>query len=447
MPSRAFSHPILVVDAAFVILVFLGLAEYHGHVLVAQELPVSQSNEANDRARAKRLATLILQTRSENRKTRLEAVSNIGAMGPAAQSAIPVLIELFDGDAGQRSYVRSALVKIGKNALPAVKKALTHSSPNVRIGAARTLDYIGEDAKSAIPDVVAMLNDPVRVVRWEVCDVLGVFGDAQTVDHLIRIMKTDKEKSVRGVAANAVARLTGRLLADSPKAKASVRAVLECMKNEKISPQDAEALSLAGKAAVPEMLTLLEDAETTSEYREVAFQVLWNIDEENYSAADLQRVVQLIDDPAQDTRCKALWIVGAKAVGNSNAARSVERALKDKSALVRVDAAECLYLITGRIKLAIAVLVTEMMNPDASVREAACMAVCEFGADGTPAVPGLIMRLNDENHDVCFQAIRALREIGPGAKAAQDELKRIADGDSRLSKLAKDALKEIRRHR
>ncbi len=400
-------------------------------VAPAQEKPTKPSAEAEERARAERLAALLKQARSDDKKTRHEAISAIGAMGPAAKPAIPALIELLDSDHEQRSYVRSALVKIGKEALPAVTQALTHKSPNVRAGAAKTLEEMRPDAKSAIPKLVAMLDDPVWDVRWDVCIVLGNAGDAEVVDHLIRVMKTDKDIHIRGVAANAAGRVTGRVMEDSPKAKAVVLAVMECLRDGRIVPKDAEAgFFLAGKQAVPEMLTLLEGAKTPPEHRDVALQVLWPMEPKKISGEDLRRLVKLIDSPADEVRQGVLQLLGPKAVGNADASKRVERALKDKAPLVRIQAAECLYRITGRVNPAIGVLVTEMTNADPEVREAACAAVCEFEANGAPAVPGLIVRLKDSDSDVRFQAARALGQIGPGAKEAVEFLKKVADGDA-----------------
>jgi HEAT repeat protein len=364
-------------------------------------------------------------------------------MGPTARPAIPALIELLDADWEQRCDVREALLAIGnRETLPLLIQALAHASANVRMGAARTIEGMREDAKPAIPRLVVLLNDPDAGVRMDVCIALEFIGNPDVADDLLRTMKLDKDERVRGEAGRAAA----RLLEDISKVRPIVLAGLEAMKGERIWLKDAEALfSLAGKPAIPEMLTLLENSKTAKEHREVAVQVLWHMGEKKFSGADLQRLVKLIDHSTDDVRRDSLQLLGLKAIGNTNAAKHVEQALKDKAPLVRIQAAECLYRITGQVNAAIGVLVTEMTNADPEVREAACAAVCEFESNGVTAVPGLIARLKDTDSDVRCQAARALGAIGPGAKAAVEAIKKVAagDADGTVRGVAEQALKYI----
>ena len=141
-------------------------------------------------------------------------------------------------------------------------------------------------------------------------------------------MKADTSIAVRGAAARSAAKLSeGR-----STARPVVLAVIESMKEKQLMAEDARAaFSNAGKYAVPEMLTLIEDPKTSADHREIAFQVLFYAKKKQISRADLQRLIRLIDCRADEIRRMSIQILERNGIGSADAAKRVEQALKDKS--------------------------------------------------------------------------------------------------------------------
>ncbi len=87
-----------------------------------------------------------------NENIREEAATALERMGPLAISAIASLImALGDSSWSVRLYVGLALSSMGKVAVPALTKALSHSNKNIREAAATALGRMGSLATSAVP--------------------------------------------------------------------------------------------------------------------------------------------------------------------------------------------------------------------------------------------------------------------------------------------------------
>ena len=78
------------------------------------------------------------------------------------RSPIPALIEGLKHD---RYSAARALARIGHRAVPALIEALQHKEHWMRSAAARALQYIGPEAKAAVPILTETLNDEGAVVR------------------------------------------------------------------------------------------------------------------------------------------------------------------------------------------------------------------------------------------------------------------------------------------
>jgi HEAT repeat protein len=130
-----------------------------------------------------------------NGGVRADAALALGAIGPAASEAVPVLVNnLRYGDAGYTVATGAAiaLAQIGLRAVPALTAALkcdrlgaaTPMSPtgylgpvypeteNVRVYAAHALFYIGPPARDAIPVLRESLRDASQRVREAAAEAL-----------------------------------------------------------------------------------------------------------------------------------------------------------------------------------------------------------------------------------------------------------------------------------
>ena len=92
------------------------------------------------------------------------AIHHLSERGKAAEPAIPRFISLVDHT---DKYVRAASALVLKNfpdaggsCVPALRRALSDSAPEVRQNAAFALGELGGVAKPAIPDLLQHINDP-----------------------------------------------------------------------------------------------------------------------------------------------------------------------------------------------------------------------------------------------------------------------------------------------
>lgn len=137
------------------------------------------------------LPGLVEMLKSPDPSTRHQAALSLGRIGPAAVEAVPALMELARSDdlrgqreaafalvavgagydaaipiltavmaEGERGFeeARASLVRIGPPAVPALAGLTGHSSPAVRLGAARALGEIGSGGEVAVRALVSSLK-------------------------------------------------------------------------------------------------------------------------------------------------------------------------------------------------------------------------------------------------------------------------------------------------
>ena len=98
-----------------------------------------------------------------------------------------------------------ALRDMGPDAIPALVKGLKNPDAKIREESARTLAFIGPDAKDAVPALIETLKDTEPLVRSDSAWALGEIGSAAhpAIPALIAAMD-DEEDTVRDFAIQAV---------------------------------------------------------------------------------------------------------------------------------------------------------------------------------------------------------------------------------------------------
>jgi HEAT repeat protein len=114
----------------------------------------------------KAVPALVKALRDRDEAVKVAALQALRASKGEAREAIPELILLL-GDPRVRSQASLTLGSIGKEALPALLKALDNEDDDyTRVGAAMTLGHLGEDAEAAVPRLeILARKDPSRKVR------------------------------------------------------------------------------------------------------------------------------------------------------------------------------------------------------------------------------------------------------------------------------------------
>ena len=135
-------------------------------------------------------------------------------LGPWTEQAVVDLTRALrerEGGGSSRSAPARALGAIGpqaKDAVPVLAKALEDPDYNVRWAAAEALGRIGEPAKAAVPALARTLTDKITSVRRETVVALGRIGPAaKEAIRALKIALKDEAEEVRQAAAKALKKI------------------------------------------------------------------------------------------------------------------------------------------------------------------------------------------------------------------------------------------------
>jgi HEAT repeat protein len=221
-------------------------------------------------SRGRPLGDWITQTGHYIPELRREAVKAIGALGPGARPAVPILIRATrDENSEVRYWAVDALRRIGpaaSDAAPALVVVMADDDRPVQLAARQGLEMMG---KAAIPSLVPLLESPDPWVRASAAEVLGgLGGERGDVIKGLSAMLSDDSLWVRSSAAWGL----GRIGKQAKKAaKPLHRALAEELRHDptlESSTQRARVENLvyaigrmgdASKDAVPALMSVLFD--------------------------------------------------------------------------------------------------------------------------------------------------------------------------------------------
>jgi HEAT repeat protein len=256
-----------------------------------------------------------------------EAAEALAAIGPEANGAVDAIAKHL-ADSNSRREERIALLQaaaaIGppaKEALPAITKLLGEREASVRVAAIETLSKVGPGNADVMKSLAAPLGD-VRnnptVVQAAVLKALAGMGPTAKVaagDVKGYVEKaTDPGTKVLAAAT---------LVALGTDADANAKVVVEALKDKSPTAKSARAaaveaaefLGTKGKAAVPELLDVLQDKSVGGPVREKAARSLGKL---GVSAKDAVRpLTDALKDPDKGVRraaAEALGLLGPDAV-------------------------------------------------------------------------------------------------------------------------------------
>ncbi|MHC4251099.1 MAG: HEAT repeat domain-containing protein, partial [Planctomycetota bacterium] len=224
------------------------------------------------------MRALILQLKNTDPKARRKAFLSLRRLGPAANAAVPALIEaLEDRDLNvryptSRPSVRTsestaaagALGRIGpdaRDAVPALAQALKDTDIFLRANAAEALGKIGPAAREAVPALVAASKDTIPYVRGKAEAALKQIGQgAAAADGALAEWKRERER--------AAARL-------NELREAGVPALVEALKDADSSVRwgvlsELRKRSALSETAVPALIEALGDTDPRVRYETVA---------------------------------------------------------------------------------------------------------------------------------------------------------------------------------
>jgi HEAT repeat protein len=389
-----------------------------------------------------------------------------GACGNGAQpmknTMIGLLIALTIG-------CGSGTLQMSKKSPKELVDLLRHE--DLRDQAADRLREMGPNAREAVPELIAALQDPNDAVRYEAASVLLHIGpDAEAaIKPLADLAKDQHEENeaVRSIAVNALGHIGPKaipiltdLLQDSdvflrrkaadvfgvmgPQAQDAVAALIRAFEDESFDVRwnARGSLERIGKVAVPQLSTACEEGKSFT--RVYAAWALIRIDSKANKSA-VQSLAASLNNPNPKIRADAAWALSDAKADAEPALVALIGAMRDEDGHVRCNAAEALAGIGANAFPAVPVLATSLSDANAEVRCAAAGALGKIGPKASGALPALIEALKDLDWMVRMSAIDALGEIGEGAEAAVPSLERqkANDPDDEVRRAATNALARI----
>lgn len=359
------------------------------------------------------LESLLKQLRSEKVEEQIDAVVQLGALGPYAQSAIEPLVRLLQTENGALRYeCIMTLGRIGPMAHDSVKSLtgfLTDESDDLKSAALDSLRRIG----SASPDAEAQIRrlcqhkDAALATSAVRCLVMIAGPDNELVRNSIpNLVKAlgDERADVRNEATLALVEIGAAV---EPVASASLSAT-----NPKARLKACEILGQLGSAAektVPALLLRLKDDDEL--IVRAATTALGRIHAQPKLV--LPALNALLGQKSTAVRITAVRAIAEFGTEAADSAPLIVKVLADENTVLRASAAETLgHIKDARVEV-IDALVKALSDASGMVTVNAANALSQMG---TPAVSPLVKMLDDENYRAL--AVEVLGEIGPDAESA-----------------------------
>ena len=351
-------------------------------------------------------------------RVRESAALAIGARYSSGAESIPTLkAALADPEFAVRFAAGKALVQVGPrgnaanaDAVPVLVEGLQQKDEKVRFEASQTLLSVGPPAKTAVPALKKLLDDPVPGVRFEAALALvGIDskGAAGTVPALTEGLKAADSQATRAAKALGVL---------GPVAKDAVP--------ELFKKFDAGALLLRLSAA--EAVARIDPAQAPKAAEAIAAMLA----DKKYKSSLIRR--------------NSLTVLRGIGSAAKPALPVLVELLKDKGPFHTEVAITMIAIDPDGAKPAFEWLHTVMTGGDDDRYENLDHLV-DLGPAAKPLVPDLLKLLKSKDSYRRENAVLVLGAIGPGAKDAVPELKKLAgsDPDSHIQTAATQAIKKI----
>lgn len=376
--------------------------------------PVSPGGDGSDLSN---LDALIAVVRGGMPADRVKAVERIGKIGPAAKSAIPVLLTALEGaDPLLEVAIGASLAQLGPPDVASVlTNALGSKSPIARLYAIRLIASAMPIPEDAGIGLVALLTDPSAEVRILAITTLGKIGERARPFALGPLLDrtADADPAVSKAAAAAIPLLGKPNEKDLPLL--AEKRVAEDARIRTAAVTVTEPLITNADEAVAVWVPLLKDP--TPELRARALLGLLKYPERLPKLAP--QVLPLLEDPDKAVRTAAIEAAGQMR-GVPGVADKVAAAFRqDTDPEVRAAAAEAVVELAEPTIADVPALRIILVDGPPTARRSAALKLAQLKADAAPAVDDLIARATmDSEADVQAASLKALAGLGPTASKA-----------------------------
>lgn len=339
-------------------------------------------------------------------------------------SQIPQLIGALE-DENVRYGASLALVRIGKEAVPALRKSLTSGKPGQQVWSAYTLGEIGADAIAAVGDLTkALENKREAPLRAAAAQALGKIGPeaASSTEALAKRLR-DKNPQVRQQAAEALGQI-------GPAAAKATSSLIAALKDHDAREAARTALIRIGEPAADAAQKALADDSLRFDAATVLMKIAVEKAKESGvdqpTASDLKSLQLVLLDPNRSATERASAAASLATLGADGFAVLI-------SAFEVLPVAEtAAAAFAGVGDEAVPLLVEALQHEQLGVRGAAANALGHIGPAASKSVPALVRAMQDQDHDIRYRAVRALDRFGvKAAPAIPDLVKLLHDSSQR----------------
>jgi HEAT repeat protein len=306
--------------------------------------------------------------------------------------------------AGPPTERQAALIALGlldaSSQLQEIIRALRDETPGVRANAAWALGRINE--KTAAPALLAAVSDRDETVRAAAIVALGHIGGVQdSIEVLIRVLRTDTSPEVRRVAAWALGELRNRT------ATPALVQALSADRSEEVREMSVWALAtINARDALDAIVTAMRKDESAA-VRETS---AWAVAELNG-----RRVIDALadvvgNDREPDVRGTAAWAIGQLHPGKAPA--SLVKAIRDADPDVRLKAAWALSEIEDP-EVAGAIVEALKTETKDRVQQAEVRALVRSGEASEDIFRRLLESKDADTRGMAIRALAGHRSSGP----------------------------------
>jgi HEAT repeat protein len=366
-----------------------------------------------------------------------QAVSDaIAELSRIGKPAIPALLPLLNNPYQTiRIRATNGLSRIGQSAIPSLLPLLKQPNSNLRKMAVLSLSNMEKSAKTNLPVLIPLLQDPDPTVqsiaeegvRGLIYSAPGMSeveanGDRSWLRSLFKPLLKNKNAKLRAISVFAIGRSATRDFKDGDPVV--VPDLIPMLKDPDINVR-SEALKeirTIGKpaaAAIPHIIPLLKEpsqrkpGEWISEVPEIRVEALSTLSQiGKFDKSALPDVLPFLKDPSSGAQNYALDII-------ANMGQDAESAIPDLLLLLKQTDKPEIPGIIGRIldslgepgKVALPVWISLLQDSRGYKRSSAASVLGKIGASAKSAIPNLIPLLKDPDENVRSAAAAALKKL------------------------------------
>jgi HEAT repeat protein len=308
--------------------------------------------------------------------------------------ATPALIEaLGDVDETVQRYAGEALLRLGnedRRVVAVLASAVTHQNSQVRTQTIEVLGQFGGKASGATPSLCEALKDPVLSVRRAAARMLGVIqpNPETAVPALIAALE-DKDRTPDNHEMSVPEAAAGSLGNLGPRAKAGLPALLRASASKDVKLRFQAILALGtidrdGNSVIPTLLGTLKEQDEQCLRRAAA----WALGE--------------IGPRAKEGIPFLLTALKCEDVRDSETSQLIQCAVLEALGKMGAEAKEAIPSILKRVR---------DKSTEGSVRAAAIQALTGIGVNSPTVVSVLTELLKDEDLLVAQTAGKALKRL------------------------------------